>query len=57
MKKVTIYEVAKESNVSLATVSRVINGSTVVKEDTRRRVEEAITILGYRRKAIAQGLA
>ncbi len=57
MKKVTIYEVAKESNVSLATVSRVINGSTVVKEDTRRRVEEAINKLGYRPNAIAQGLA
>ena len=42
MKKVTIYEVAKESNVSLATVSRVINGSTAVKEDTKKRVEEAI---------------
>lgn len=57
MKKVTIYEVAKESNVSLATVSRVINGSTVVKEDTRKRVEDAINKLGYRPNAIAQGLA
>ena len=57
MKKVTIYEVAKEANVSLATVSRVINGSSVVKEDTRRRVEDAINKLGYRPNAIAQGLA
>ena len=57
MKKVTIYEVAKEANVSLATVSRVINGSSVVKEDTRKRVEEAINKLGYRPNAIAQGLA
>ena len=57
MKKVTIYEVAKESNVSLATVSRVINGSTAVKEDTKKRVEEAINKLGYRPNAIAQGLA
>ena len=57
MKKVTIYEVAKESKVSLATVSRVINGSTAVKEDTKKRVEEAINKLGYRPNAIAQGLA
>lgn len=57
MKKITIYEVAKESNVSLATVSRVINGSTAVKEDTKQRVEEAINKLGYRPNAIAQGLA
>ena len=57
MKKVTIYEVAKEANVSLATVSRVINGSSVVKEETRKRVEDAINRLGYRPNAIAQGLA
>jgi LacI family transcriptional regulator len=57
MKRVTIYEVAKEADVSLATVSRVINGSSVVKEDTRIRVEEAISKLGYKPNAIAQGLA
>jgi len=57
MKKVTIYEVAKESQVSLATVSRVINGSSAVKGDTKKRVEEAINKLGYRPNAIAQGLA
>ena len=54
MKKVTIYEVARESNVSLATVSRVINGSTAVKEDTKQRVEEEINRLGYRPNAIAR---
>ena len=57
MKRVTIYEVAKEANVSLATVSRVINGSDVVKEETRKKVEEAINKLGYKPNAIAQGLA
>jgi LacI family transcriptional regulator len=57
MKRVTIYDVAKEAGVSLATVSRVINGSTVVKEPTRQRVQEAIEKLGYKPNAIAQGLA
>lgn len=57
MKRVTIYEVAKEANVSLATVSRVINGSDVVKAPTRERVEAAIKKLGYKPNAIAQGLA
>ena len=33
MKKVTIYDVAREAGVSLATVSRVINGSNVVREN------------------------
>ena len=57
MKRVPIYDVAKEAGVSLATVSRVINGSNVVKEPTRERVEAAIEKLGYKPNAIAQGLA
>ena len=57
MKRVTIYDVAKEANVSLATVSRVINGSDVVKAPTREKVEAAINKLGYKPNAIAQGLA
>lgn len=57
MKKITIYEVAKEANVSLATVSRVINGSGSVKKETQERVSKAIEALGYRPNAIAQGLA
>ena len=56
-KRVTIYNVAKEANVSLATVSRVINDSDVVKEDTKKRVQEAIAKLGYKPSAVAQGLA
>jgi LacI family transcriptional regulator len=57
MKRVTIYDVAKESGVSLATVSRVINGSSVVKAATRDKVQEAVDKLGYKPNAIAQGLA
>jgi LacI family transcriptional regulator len=49
--------VAKEAKVSLATVSRVINGLEIVREDTRLRVNEAIEKLGYKPNAIAQGLA
>lgn len=57
MKRVTIYDVAKEAHVSLATVSRVMNGSDVVKSQTKEKVEAAITRLGYKPNAIAQGLA
>lgn len=57
MKRVTIYDVAKDAGVSLATVSRVINGSDVVKGPTRDKVEAAIDKLGYKPNAIAQGLA
>ena len=56
-KRVTIYSVAHEAGVSLATVSRVINDSDVVKEDTKRKVQEAIARLGYKPNAVAQGLA
>ena len=57
MKRVTIYDVAKEAGVSLATVSRVINGLEIVREGTRVKVEAAIDKLGYKPNAIAQGLA
>ena len=57
MKHVTITDVAEAAGVSLATVSRVINGSDVVKQATKERVEETIKKLGYKPNAIAQGLA
>lgn len=57
IKRVTIYDVAEEAGVSLATVSRVINGSDAVKEPTKVKVQAAIERLGYRPNAIAQGLA
>jgi len=56
-RKITIYDVALEADVSLATVSRVINDSSVVKEETRKKVEEAIYKLGYKPNMVAQSLA
>lgn len=56
-KKITIYDVAREANVSLATVSRVINGSSVVKEATKNRVLEVIEKLDFKPNEIARGLA
>lgn len=54
---VTIYDVAKEAGVSLATVSRVINNSAVVRAERRQRVEEAIEKLNFKPNEIARGLA
>lgn len=54
---VTIYDVAREAKVSMATVSRVINGTAVVKDETKKRVQDAIAQLGYRPNAVARGLA
>ena len=55
--RVTIYEVAKSSGVSLATVSRVINNSGTVKEDTKNKVLAVIKKLGYKPSGLAQALA
>lgn len=55
--RVTIYEVAKSSGVSLATVSRVINKKENVTEATRKKVEQTIARLGYKPSALAQALA
>jgi LacI family transcriptional regulator len=57
MKKTTIYDVAEEAGVSLATVSRVINGSNVVKPATREKVLEVIRRLDFKPNQIARGLA
>ncbi len=54
---ITIYDVARDANVSMATVSRVINGNQNVKPSTRRKVLESIERLGYRPNAVARGLA
>ncbi len=54
---VTIYDVAKKANVSMATVSRVINGNTNVKPATRKKVLDAIEELDFRPNAVARGLA
>jgi LacI family transcriptional regulator len=54
---ITIYDVAREANVSMATVSRVVNGNPNVKPTTRKKVLEVIDRLDYRPNAVARGLA
>jgi DNA-binding LacI/PurR family transcriptional regulator len=49
-------DVAKEAGVSHQTVSRVLNDHPNVRADTRARVEEAISRLGYRRNLVARAL-
>jgi LacI family transcriptional regulator len=55
--KVTIKDVARLSGVSPMTVSRVINASERVRPDTRRRVQQAISDLGYVPSRLARGLS
>ncbi len=52
----TIYDISRESGVSIATVSRVINGSQAVSEATRQKVLRVISDCGYTPNAFARGL-
>lgn len=54
---ITIYDVAREAGVSMATVSRVVNGNPNVKPSTRKKVSDVIDRLNYRPNAVARGLA
>lgn len=45
MSNVTIYDVAREANVSMATVSRVVNGNPNVKPTTRKRCLKPSSVL------------
>lgn len=55
--EITIYDVAREAKVSMATVSRVVNGNNNVRKETRDRVLAVIDRLHYQPNAVAQGLA
>lgn len=50
----TIYDVAELAEVSIATVSRVLNTSASVKEETRAKVLQAIDELGFVPDAFAR---
>lgn len=51
-----IYDISKKTGVSIATVSRVINGSSNVSEKTRAKVLAAINESGYTPNVFARGL-
>ena len=52
----TIRDVAKAADVSLGTVSRVLNQNQTVSVEIRQRVERAIRSLGYTPNAVAQSM-
>lgn len=55
-KEVTIYDIAKHLNLSAATVSRGLKGSTLINKNTRKKIQEAAKALGYRSNTFASNL-
>lgn len=51
-----LKDVAKKANVSITTVSRVINGSDKVNSKTSERVKKVMIMLGYQPNRVAQRL-
>ena len=56
-KKITIQDIADKANVSISTVSRVLNGKGNVAGDKELAVRQAIQELNYTPNLFAQGLA
>jgi len=57
MPRPTLHDVAREAGVSHMTVSRVLNGTQVVKPATAQRVQAAVAKLGYRPDPALSALA
>ncbi|WP_411169572.1 LacI family DNA-binding transcriptional regulator [Clostridium sp. MB05] len=55
-KNITIYDVARECNLSVATVSRVINNNGKVKESNKKKVLSKIKELNYQPNSLAISL-
>ncbi|BEU87049.1 LacI family DNA-binding transcriptional regulator [Selenomonas sp. TAMA-11512] len=53
----TIYDIARETGVSIATVSRVVNNKGYVSQETRDKIQKALERSKYQPSAIARGLA
>jgi len=55
-KEVTIYDIAKELNVSASTVSRALNNNALICKSTTKRIIEKAGELGYRPNNFASNL-
>ena len=55
-KNITIYDIAREAQVSPATVSRILTGTTSVREEKRKKVMEVIKKHDFHPNAYARAL-
>lgn len=52
----TIYDISQKAGVSIATISRVLNGSPKVKESTKKKVMDIIEEYGYTPNSSARAM-
>ena len=57
VRSLTIYDVARTAGVSIASVSRVLNGHTTPRPETRERVMRAVQELGFVPDSAARALS
>lgn len=55
-KEVTIYDLANQLNISVATVSRALKDDTVVSKKTRKKIADLAEEMGYRSNHFARNL-
>ena len=55
-KEVTIYDLAKELNMSTATISRALNNHSTVSKKTKKKINELAKVLGYQQNNFASNL-
>ncbi|HSC53259.1 MAG TPA: LacI family DNA-binding transcriptional regulator [Phnomibacter sp.] len=55
-KEITIYDLARQLNISIATVSRALNDDPVVSKKTKKKIFDLAKELGYRHNSFARNL-
>jgi len=55
-KEITIYDLAKELNLSAATISRALKDHPAINKNTKKRIVEKAEELGYRSNNFASNL-
>lgn len=55
--KITIYDIAREAEVSVSTVSRILTGSAPVSQETKQRVEAVLQKHNFRPNKLARNLS
>jgi len=55
-KEITIYDIARKLNISIATVSRALKDDPVVSKKTKKRIFDLAEEMGYRSNHFARNL-